>query len=79
MTQHERIINYMEQYGSITPYDAFIDLGITKLSTRIGELKREGVKIEQRREKTENRFGEVCQYTRYWLAEVGEDAAIAAF
>lgn len=67
MTQHERIIDYMERFGSITPYDAFKDLGITKLSTRIGELKRGGVPIKQECVKAQNRFGETCRFMRYWL------------
>ena len=42
MTQKERVLKYMQDFGVITPYAAFRDLGITKLSTRIGELRRDG-------------------------------------
>lgn len=27
MTQHEMIIDYVKEFGSITPMDAFMDLG----------------------------------------------------
>lgn len=30
MNQHDRIIQYMRDFGSITTLDAFRDLGITK-------------------------------------------------
>lgn len=35
--QHERILRFLDENGSITPMEAFSELGITKLSTRIGE------------------------------------------
>lgn len=69
MTQHERIIEYMRLFGSITPMQAFQDIGCTKLSTRIGELEREGHRIGRERVKAKNRFGEQCSYMRYWLEE----------
>ena len=35
----------MTVFGSITPMDAFSDLGITKLATRVSEMREEGVSI----------------------------------
>ena len=67
MTQGERIIKYLEEFGSISPLEAFKDLGITKLATRISELKREGVQFEQEYESNKNRFGETVHYMRYRL------------
>lgn len=70
MTQKQRVRIYIERYGSISPLEAFQDLGITKLATVIGYLKREdGLKVYQRFIKTENRFGETVYYMRYWLKE----------
>lgn len=70
MTQKERVKVYIERYGSISPLEAFQDLGITKLATVIGYLKREdSLKVYQKYCKTENRFGETCYYMRYWLDE----------
>lgn len=69
MTQHERIIDYMERFGSITPMDAFVDLGITKLSTRIGELIHDGHDIDKEKVTARNRFGEKCSFMRYTLRE----------
>lgn len=67
MTQGERIIEYIEEFGSITPMDAFNDLGITKLATRVSELKKEGVEFEQEYEAGKNRYGETVHYMRYRL------------
>lgn len=65
MTQGERILAYIDKFGSITPMDAFHDLGITKLATRISEMKREGKQFEQTYESRENRFGEKVYFMRY--------------
>lgn len=35
INQRQRIINYINQFGSITSKDAYDDLGITQLATRI--------------------------------------------
>ena len=67
MNQHERIIQYMNRYGSITPFEAFEDLGVTKLATRISEMIRDGVIIEKCPERRKNRYGEVTHYMRYKL------------
>lgn len=67
MNQHERILNYMREFGSISPFEAFSDLGITKLSTRISELIRAGYTIKKRDEKNKNRYGDSVHYMRYSL------------
>ena len=66
-SQEIRVINYINLYGSITPLDAFRDLGITKLATIVSRLKRQGYKFYQHIDYSKNRFGENCHYMRYWL------------
>ena len=46
MTQAERIIEFMEEHGSITSMEAFRKLGITKLTTRISEMRASGMEID---------------------------------
>jgi hypothetical protein len=65
MSQHERILKYITDYGSISPMEAFNDLGITKLSTRIGEMRRDGIDFHQEWEVRKNRYGEKVRYMRY--------------
>lgn len=65
--QKERIIEYMRDNGSITPAEAFGELGITKLSTRVGELIDDGYDIHKVWEHDINRYGEKTHYMRYFL------------
>jgi hypothetical protein len=66
-TQKDRIIEYIEKFGSISPVEAFRDLGITKLATRVSEMKKEGVQFKITLEKSKNRCGESVYYARYRL------------
>ena len=65
MTQGERILSYIDEFGSITPYEAFADLGITKLSTRISEMRKDGMEFKKKMEKGKNRYGETTHFMRY--------------
>lgn len=69
MNQYEKILQYIIDFGSITPMDAFTDLGITKLATRIGEMRRDGIDFNQRMETGKNRYGEKVRYMRYWKGD----------
>lgn len=68
-TQCERIVEYMEEHGSITTKDAFFDLGISRLSARIFELRDAGYAIAEEWESAENRYGEMVNYKRFKLKE----------
>ena len=65
MTQRERILRYIDDFGSITPMEAFMDLGITKLATRVSELIRDGERIEKEQVSGKNRYGDKTYYMRY--------------
>ena len=69
MTQREQILEYIKQFGSVTPMQAFADLGITKLATRISEMKRDGVRIHTESVKVKNRFGKNVTFAVYSLEE----------
>lgn len=73
MNQRERIYDYITVFGSITPMDAFSDLGITKLATRVSEMREEGVNVIGEWETTKNRFGKKVRYMRYKLGEQNND------
>ena len=64
-TQAERILDYMEEFGSITQMDALRDLGIMRLASRISDLKRKGYHIESETEPVKNRYGETSYIKRY--------------
>lgn len=65
MTQGERILDYIDTNGSITPMEAWEHLGVTKLATRISELRRAGEPITKKYVSGVNRFGEKIQYMEY--------------
>ena len=73
--QQERILVYMEACGGITPLEAFAELGVTKLATRVSELRREGIPIVKSSETRKNRFGETVTYARYSLPQDKETRA----
>jgi len=45
-TQKERILDYIKQFGSISSWEAYSDLGITQLGARIDQLKKEGYEFK---------------------------------
>lgn len=67
VTQGMKILKYMQDYGSITPVEAFRDLGVMRLGARIYDLEQEGVRIIHERETSKNRMGEKTTYSRYRL------------
>lgn len=69
-TQKQRIINYIRQFGSISSWEAYKDLGVTQLATRIKELKEQGYEFTTEWESSTNRFGERTDYKRYYLADM---------
>lgn len=71
MTQSQRILSYMEEFGSITQLEALSDLGCMRLASRITDLRKEGHVIESSRDKVKNRYGETCYIKRYRLADAG--------
>lgn len=65
MTQKERILKYLRDFGSITPLQALRDLGIMRLGARIWELIRDGWPIETDTECSPNRYGQNTRYALY--------------
>ena len=63
-----KIINYMREFGSITTFDAFVDLGCTRLSEYIRQA-RLTLNVKDKWEQTTNRWGKKVEYKRYWIEE----------
>ena len=66
-TQRERLLKHLRQFGTITPIEAWRDLGIYRLGARIHDLRRSGYLIEMRRKEVLNQFGEPCLVGEYTL------------
>lgn len=69
MTQREQILQYINDFGSITPMEAFSDLGITKLATRISEMRKDGMRFKIETVHGKNRYGKPTHYAKYSFAE----------
>ena len=68
ITQEERVIKYIKDFGSISSLDAFKDLGITRLSAVIFNLRRD-YNVSDTWEYVENRYGYKVKFKRYFLDE----------
>lgn len=67
MTQHEKILRHIHDYGSITSLEAVNEYGIMRLASRISELKKAGIPIQKETVNGKNRYGETTSYARYSL------------
>jgi len=66
-SQNARLIDYLEQKGSIQPLEAWLELGCYRLSARIKDLKDMGYNITKTMITVKNQFGEKCKVARYEL------------
>ena len=64
MTQKMEVYEYMKEHGSITSMQAF-RLGITRLASRIHELRKDGFNISSETIKRRNRHGRIVKFSRY--------------
>lgn len=68
VSQNERVLDYIEKFGSITQMEAINSLGIMRLASRVSELRMMGVPIEREMVTVHNRFGEDASIARYRIA-----------
>lgn len=73
MAQKDMVLDYIRDFGSITPVDAFRDLGITRLAAVVCRLRREGHDIHKEREHALNRYGQTVRYVRYSFGKDEKD------
>ena len=66
-TQNQRILDYLDRFGEITQFDAFVDLGIMRLASRISDLRKRGYPIKSEMVGVQNRFGETCRVKKYTI------------
>lgn len=67
MTQKERVLKWLNDFGSITRAEGFTQLGIVELPARICELERMGYQFDRETVTSENRYGEAVSFTKYSL------------
>lgn len=64
----DRVLRYMNDYKSITTRQAFIDLGCTRLSEYIRQLRQE-YEIADKWIQRKNRYGEKVHFKKYWIVD----------
>lgn len=67
MTQCDRILRHLEDFGSITSLEAIQEYGILRLASRINDLRRDGYRITSNTMTGQNRYGEKTHYSIYKL------------
>lgn len=78
MTQCERVLKYMQDFGSINPQQAMQDLGVMRLAARVADLKKAGHKITRRNVAGRNRYDEKVIFAEYKLEEQNAEQDISA-
>ena len=65
MKQRERVLEYIDKHGSITNWQALVDVGVGSLSKCISDMVRDGIGIKKEIVCTKNRYGEPSHHTVY--------------
>lgn len=68
ITQRDRVLMYLKAHGSITAAEAFTDLGVGRLASRINELRKTHI-INTVLETRYDRSGVAKTYARYSLGD----------
>ncbi len=71
MTQCEKILRHLRDFGQITPIEALADYGVMRLGARIWDLKRQGYAISSELVEGTNRYGERTHFARYRMKGAG--------
>lgn len=67
MTQCERIVRHMQDFGSISSIEAMNEYGIMRLASRITDLRSQGLPIKRVMKCSKNRYGKPVCYARYYM------------
>lgn len=66
MSQATDIIEFIRDNGSITTMQAF-GLGITRLASRVHDLRAHGIDVQKEMITVQNRKGDACRVARYTI------------
>ena len=65
MSQCDMILQYIEDTGGITAWEAMREFGCMRLAARISDLRRRGIEILKETVTDKNRYGKRVRYARY--------------
>jgi hypothetical protein len=66
-THCQLILDYLDEFGSISPLEAIRDIGCYRLASRISDLRGQGYPIKTDMETVINRRGGKSTFARYSL------------
>lgn len=69
LNQRELILKYLHDFGSISDYEAVVDLGILQFGARLKELREQGYVFSSEWIKKKNKYGKPVRFKRYKLEE----------
>ena len=76
ISQCQKVVRHIDKYGSITSLDAIKRYGITRLASRIYELKKyHNFNIEKTIVAVNNKYGQSVHYAKYYFADEKETPA----
>lgn len=64
-----RVMEYIDTHGSITALEAWTEIGVYDLRTRISEIRKAGFPIIGEYENGKNKYGEPVRFKRYRIGE----------
>ena len=67
MNKHQAVRQWLESGASISSLEAFKQLGVTRLSAIIFDLKAKGMDIDSEWDEMIDRFGHKTRFKRYFL------------
>ncbi len=74
MKQTDKLLAWFADHDSITSYQAFQEMFMTRLSAIIFELKKMGYEFNTERIVTVNRFGEKKWFAKYTMIKGDKNA-----
>lgn len=69
MNQHTAVLEWLKSKGSISSLEAFKELGVTRLSAIVFDLRAKGHDVETVMVEGRDRFGHKTRFARYYLRE----------
>lgn len=63
----QRVFDFIMDFGSITTLEAYTELGETRLSARVFEMKEKGIPISFEWHTVQNRYGEKRKVKKYTI------------
>lgn len=72
MTKFQQVKEHLENYCTITSWQAIQQYGATRLSDIIFRLRKQGYDIQTKTECAKDRNGNTCQFAKYILNREGK-------